>query len=124
MKVSSLEWEMAMLLESENITGYQTEVCLLKEIGRKNRCDFVFHDYKLVIEIEGGIHLINIKTKSGKIFKHVGRHLTAKGFTDDCEKYNELALMGWTVLRVTADHVKNGKALNWIKRFLINCELN
>ena len=31
------------------------------------------------------------------------------------EKYNTAALMGWLVIRVTADQIKSGQALGWIE---------
>ncbi|CAB4152721.1 hypothetical protein UFOVP602_21 [uncultured Caudovirales phage] len=53
---------------------------------RKWRFDFAFVDLKIAVEIEGGIH-------------NGGAHTRAKGFVEDCEKYNRAALEGWTVLR-------------------------
>ena len=108
MKASSIEIELAMFLESENINGYETEYRFLEK--RRYRFDFAWPDLKLAVECEGGIW-------------NGGRHTRGAGFQNDCEKYNEAALLGWTVLRVTADQVRNGKALNWIQRFLVNCEM-
>lgn len=72
---------------------------------RKWRCDFVWHDHWLIVEIEGGIW-------TG------GRHTNPLGFTKDCEKYNEASLMGFTVLRFTGAHVRSGYALETTKRFI------
>jgi hypothetical protein len=49
-------------------------------------------DYKvayedILIELEGGIH-------TG------GRHIRAKGFIEDCMKYNKAAMLGYTVYRI------------------------
>lgn len=60
--------------------------------------DFAWPSYKIAFEIEGA---------PGR-----GRHTTAAGFTTDCVKYNEAALMGWTVYRVTGSQVSKGEALN------------
>lgn len=49
--------------------------------------DFAWQQWKLAVEIEGGIFVR-------------GRHVSPSGFVKDCEKYNEAAVLGWTVLRV------------------------
>ena len=76
---------------------------------RRWRFDFAFPELKIAVEIEGGIHLKG---------KRKSRHTTAKGFTEDCVKYNEAACLGWTVLRVTADQVRSMEALDWIYRMI------
>jgi very-short-patch-repair endonuclease len=65
--------------------------------------DFCWPDLKLALEVEGGIW-----TK--------GRHTRGKGYEKDCEKYNEAALAGFRLLRVTTDMVKAGTALNVVER--------
>ena len=72
---------------------------------RKWRFDFCWPEIKLAVEVEGG-------TWSG------GRHNTGKGFEDDCEKYAEAALLGWTVLRVTGKMIKgpDQKALSYTRQ--------
>lgn len=72
---------------------------------RRWRFDLCFPEYKVAVEAEGG-------TWDG------GRHVTGSGFEKDCAKYNEAAIMGWLVLRVTGRHIANGKALVWIRRAL------
>lgn len=47
-----------------------------------------------------------------------GRHSTGPGIEKDCEKYSNAAAMGWSVLRVTSDHVKSGQAVDWIGKAL------
>lgn len=69
---------------------------------RKWRCDFAWPGKKVILEIEGGVW-------------NNGGHVRGKGYTDNCEKYNEAALMGFMVLRVTEKHVKNGQALQWLE---------
>jgi hypothetical protein len=47
-----------------------------------------------------------------------GRHTRGSGYAADCEKLNEAALLGWTVIRVTCAHIKSGEAIAWIRRGL------
>lgn len=72
---------------------------------RKWKFDFCYPEEKLAIEIEGGT-------------RNNGRHTRHAGFQADCEKYNEAATMGYTVLRFTSDQVKSLKALNMTKKAL------
>jgi len=58
---------------------------------RKWRFDFAWPAAKIAVEIEGGVH-----EGAGR-----GRHMRQLGFTDDCVKYGEAALLGWRVLRLT-----------------------
>ena len=72
---------------------------------RRWRFDLAWPDRKLAVEVEGG----------GYVY---GRHARPAGFEADCEKYNEAALLGWTVLRVTPHMVDDGRALAVIERAL------
>jgi very-short-patch-repair endonuclease len=72
---------------------------------RKWRFDFAWPANRLACEVEGGV------------FAN-GRHTRGKGFTNDCEKYNEAAADGWTVIRVTAEQIDNGQAVQWLQRVL------
>lgn len=73
--------------------------------SRKWRMDFAWPAQRVACEVEGGtwIH---------------GRHNRPTGFAADCEKYNEAAADGWTVIRVTAEHINDGRATNWLQRVL------
>lgn len=55
---------------------------------RKFRCDFVWRAERVVVELEGGAF-----TR--------GRHTRGVGYEADCEKYNQLTLHGWHLLRFT-----------------------
>ncbi len=68
---------------------------------RKWRVDFAYPERAIAIEIEGGIH-------------SNGRHVRAKGFEADCEKYNALAAKGWSLFRYTPSMVKSGAAIEQI----------
>lgn len=73
--------------------------------GRRWRFDLAWPERALAVEVEGG-------TWSG------GRHTRPAGFRGDVEKYNSAALMGWAVLRVTADMVRDGSALALLEQAL------
>lgn len=106
MRVSNLEQELQLQLELAKIHDYEREYKFLDD--RRFRFDFAWpnYDQMLAVEVEGG-------TWSN------GRHTRGAGFAKDCEKYNEAALNGWHVIRVTRDHVKSGQALLWIERFFL-----
>lgn len=69
------------------------------------RCDFVWPDRRLIVEVEGGIYT-------------QGRHTRGSGFEQDLGKYNALTEAGWTVYRVGRRDVITGKALRIIERAL------
>lgn len=72
---------------------------------RKWRIDWAFPDRKIAVEYEG----MPFKVKKS-------RHTTIDGFTKDAEKYNELALAGWRLLRFNAKSIMAGLAHNHITR--------
>lgn len=55
---------------------------------RRWRLDWAWPDWRLALEIEGGVW-------TG------GRHTRGRGFLGDMEKYNALALAGWRLVRCT-----------------------
>jgi len=69
--------------------------------------DLAWDDRLLACEVEGGTWI-----RGG------GRHNRASSFERDTEKYNEAALRGWAVLRVTTGQVSNGHAVNLLERAL------
>lgn len=69
------------------------------------RVDFAWPTEQLAVEVEGGTWT-------------AGRHSRGKGFEADCRKYNELAIRGWLVIRVTTDMVTDGRAIALITRAL------
>lgn len=104
-KPPSIGEEMLVLhLRDKKITGWVREFYFHPKV-RKWHSDFCWPDINFIVEVEGGVH-------------SKGRHVRPKGFTDDCEKYNEALLLGYRVLRVTTAQVKSEKAINWIERAL------
>lgn len=73
--------------------------------GRQFRFDWLFDGW-LAVEIEGGIY-------SG------GAHTRGKHFESDIEKYNEAAILGYTLLRFTPEQIDSGEAFAVIRRALL-----
>jgi very-short-patch-repair endonuclease len=73
--------------------------------NRQWRFDFAHVTLKLAVEIEGG-HWTG------------GRHVRPLGFQEDCRKYNAAALLGWTVLRFTANMLESGEAILAVEQWL------
>lgn len=69
---------------------------------RKWKIDFAWPALKLAVELEGGIW-------TG------GRHTSGAGWIKDAEKYNELSLMGWRLLRYHGGAVKDGSAIRQVE---------
>jgi hypothetical protein len=82
--------------------------------NRQWRFDFSWKNVgKLVAcEVEGGIWM---QTKTGRSKGHAH----PKRFESDCEKYNEAALYGWLVIRVTPAMIRDGRAIDWLERALL-----
>lgn len=72
---------------------------------RRWRFDFAWPDHMLAVEVEGGSWI-------------GGAHTRGAHFASDCTKYNEAALLGWRVLRVTPEQITSGEASDWITRAL------
>lgn len=73
--------------------------------SRKWRFDLAIPSVKLAVEIEGAVYTN-------------GRHTRGTGFLNDIEKYNEAAMLGWTLLRFT--HVKhsNQEVIETLRKLL------
>lgn len=72
---------------------------------RKWRLDRAWPEYRLAVEIEGGVWT-------------QGRHTRGAGFEADADKYAEAALAGWLVLRVTGKQVQSGYAVRTVAKLL------
>lgn len=64
---------------------------------RKWRFDAAHPSSKIAVELEGGVW-------TG------GRHTRGSGYTLDCIKYNQAALLNWKVFRLTADMLTTNPA--------------
>lgn len=92
-----------MQLKAEGIAGWVNEYRFHPQRGW--RFDYAWPLAKVALEVEGLTHKF-------------GRHQRFQGYTEDCKKYSEAALLGWRVLRVTPQMVRRGFAIDYIKRAL------
>lgn len=96
---------------------------------RKWRFDIAFPSVKVAVEIEGGIYggrvycqncgsLVKQQVKSGAMVevRVGGRHSRGSSFEKDAEKYNEAAILGWLVIRLTESMIKSGTGVEFIER--------
>lgn len=72
--------------------------------NRKWRIDYCWPVYKLAVEVDGGAFI-------------GGRHSQGKGFFGDMEKYNELAIQRFYLLRFTPRDIDGGKAVRIIRKW-------
>jgi very-short-patch-repair endonuclease len=100
-----LEDTLAFQLNARRIRGFKREVEWCP--GRKWRSDFLWPEEKLIVEVEGG-----------QSIRGGGRHQRSSGFSLDCEKYAEAALLGFTVLRFATKQVVGGEATDYIEKML------
>lgn len=88
---SSIEKALFVLHYEEKVPQYVREYVFHPK--RKFRFDWAIPELKIAIEYEG-------------LFSEKSGHTTVTGYTKDCEKYNQAALLGWKVLRYTALNYK------------------
>ena len=69
---------------------------------RRWRFDYAIPEYKIALEVEGGVWT-------------QGRHTRPQGFLGDVEKYNTATLMGWRVFRTTPTDLYRTATLNLLK---------
>lgn len=72
---------------------------------RRWRFDLCWREAMVVCEVEGGVWT-------------QGRHTRGSGFIGDMEKYNEAAVLGYLLVRVTYAMIADGSAVAVIKRAL------
>jgi len=72
--------------------------------NRHWRFDYALVDKRIAIEYEG----IYGRGQS--------RHTNVKGYRNDCEKYNEAQILGWKVIRITNDMLKDGTCAKLVEK--------
>lgn len=75
---------------------------VIQGVERGWRFDLAWPALSLAVEVEGATWA-------------QGRHTRARGFEEDCQKYNVAALYGWIVLRVTGPMIDSGRALEYVE---------
>jgi hypothetical protein len=70
---------------------------------RRWRFDYAWPQYRVALEIEGGVF-------TG------GRHTSGAGFVKDAEKYNYAACMGWAIIRCMPRTLCTGDTMAFIKQ--------
>ena len=103
MSKSALEAELALQIRSLGLPEPVREYQAIK--GRKFRFDFAWIEHRLLVEVNGGTY-----TK--------GAHSTGRGIARDYEKANLAVLQGWRVLSFDGKAVKNGEAVEVIRKAL------
>ena len=96
---SILEQQFAALLSAHGV-AYEQEYKF--HPTRRWTFDFALPNHQIAVEVEGG-------TRSN------GRHVREPGYSDDCEKYNAATMLGWRMLRVTSDMLKDGRAADVVR---------
>lgn len=76
---------------------------------RRWRFDYAIPEYKIALEVEGGVWT-------------QGRHTRSQGFLGDMEKYNTATLMGWRVFRCTPDTLYKMATINLLRQAINNTQ--
>ena len=76
---------------------------------RKWRADWAWPEEKLIVEMEGGIF------GNCRRMQKSGWHQSISGMLDDKNKYNEMNMLGYSLLRFIPSEIKDGTAVRMIK---------
>ena len=72
---------------------------------RKWRLDYAWPAHRVALEVDGGVFV-------------GGRHTRGSGWMKDAEKFNEVACLGWRVLRCTPRQLLSAETLDFVRRAL------
>lgn len=101
---SKLEATMRLQLEEAKLTdGMEQEYIFHPEVNW--RFDFCWPERLVALEVQGGVF-------TG------GRHARPSGMIEDMRKFSEAAILGWRLILVSALEIRNGDALDRVKRAL------
>lgn len=98
-------------LDAEGVECYQFKFALAME--RHFRADLAWPDYKLLVEVQGGIW------RQDEAGRAAGAHSHPIDLERDIERMQYAALLGYTVLPVIPREVKSGHAIDLIQRVLV-----
>lgn len=80
---------------------------------RKWEIDISWPEHKLALEIEGGIYM---KDENG----NAKGHRAIARFLSDMEKYNNLSLLGWSLLRFTTKEMVSCESYDIVREWFKN----
>lgn len=100
---SDLEAELIFQLRVQKVSGWQLEYRFHPK--RRWRFDIAFPSEMVACEVQGGLHKF-------------GRHNRPAGYTNDAWKLAESQLLGWTLLYITPEMIRQNEAVPLIKRAL------
>lgn len=101
---SHLEESLALQIKAYGLPEPKREYMAIP--NRKFRFDFAWETGKrLLVEVQGAVFV-------------KGAHSTGTGITRDCEKAALAAVHGYRLIPVTAQHIKTGQAIDWIREAL------
>jgi len=103
----ALEQRLADALGMAGLTGFVTQHLAVKAKRRRYAWDFAYLPQRLLIEVQGGTWS---QTRMG--------HSTGTGIRRDCQKHNAATLEGWRVLVFTSDMIRDGQAVETIRKAL------
>lgn len=103
-KKSSLEKAMWKQLKAEGLGNVFVPEFRFHPV-RRWRFDLASPETRLACEIQGGIFTY-------------GAHSRPSGQLKDYEKFSEAAIMGWRIVLVSSLEIRNGQALDRLKRAL------
>ena len=104
MTKSELEELLAFQIKAADLPKPEREFMFAKP--RRFRADFAWPDFKLLVEIDGGLY----QSRSG--------HRSVKGVKRDMVKGNLAALQSYVYLRFNAEQIHDGSALDIIELVL------
>jgi len=81
---------------------------------RRWRFDFAWPELMIAAEVEG----VTRYGKNADGSMKLGRHQTAKGYEDDCDKYNQAVMLDWSVLRFPQKIIKSGVAIEQLRALI------
>jgi very-short-patch-repair endonuclease len=111
-KQSTFERDLAFQILASGLPKPVTQYPFAESMGRKFKADFAWPEAKLLVEVIGGIW-----QKGG------GGHSHPMHIVKDIERQQHAVLLGWFVLPVTTDQVKNGEALTLVESALENAQI-
>jgi hypothetical protein len=99
-RVRSRAIPLELQMRAAGIPTPETEVQFDPE--HKWAFDYAWRAWRIACEVEGGVF-------------SQGRHTRGLGYTRDCEKYNQAAILKWLVIRVTTAMVEDGRAIDVLR---------